>query len=352
MSRGLPTIVRENLEKTRNAAIAAVEVYNRPGPRFRTAYCIVMITMAWTAAMHASFYRRRVKPWYQLKRPGDTRLRYDKVDGEPKHWDLAECLKRHFEKENPPVRKNLEFLIGLRNKIEHRNLPELDPALYGECQAALLNLEEFLVKTFGERWGLGETLAVALQFSSVVPREKAKALRRLGSAEAKTVREYVSKFRGNLPPEILQSTEYSFNVYLVPKIANRESASDLSVEFVRYDPSKPDEMRGLERLTALIKEKQVPVANKDLLKPGQVCARVKARLGLPFTMDAHSRCWKYFHVRPSGGGPNPASTDERYCVYDEPHGDYVYRPAWVDFLVKELGNPATYAAVKALRASG
>ena len=37
---------------------------------------------------------------------------------------------------SPPARKNLEFLLGLRNKIEHRHLPELDSGLYGECQAA------------------------------------------------------------------------------------------------------------------------------------------------------------------------------------------------------------------------
>ena len=33
-------------------------------------------------------------------------------------------------------------LVALRNKIEHRDHPELDPALYGECQATLMNFEE------------------------------------------------------------------------------------------------------------------------------------------------------------------------------------------------------------------
>jgi hypothetical protein len=59
MSKGLPNVVRENIEKARNAAIAAVESYNRPGRRFRTAQYIVMITIAWTAALHAIFYMNR-----------------------------------------------------------------------------------------------------------------------------------------------------------------------------------------------------------------------------------------------------------------------------------------------------
>jgi len=57
-------------------------------------------------------------------------VRYVRVDGEPKHRDLAECLRRYFGDKQPAGRKNLEFLIGLRNKVEHRHLPELDAALY------------------------------------------------------------------------------------------------------------------------------------------------------------------------------------------------------------------------------
>jgi len=328
--------------------VAAVEVYNKPGPRFRTSHYIVLAILAWTALFHAVFYRRRTKPWY-LQRDTGRRRRYVRVDGEVKHWDLGECLERYYGSENPATRKNLEFLIGLRNKIEHRHLPELDPALYGECQAALLNFEDVLVREFGEKYGLAETLAVALQFSSVIPREKARALRRLASKESKSIREYVTKFRANLPPDVLQSTEYSFSVYLVPKVANRENAADIAVDFVKFDPSRPDEMRELEKLIALIKEKQVPVANKDLLKPSQVLAQVKARLGQPFTLHIHMRCWKYFDVRPPGRVANPAATKHQYCVYDEPHRDYVYTAAWVDFLVKELANPATYAAVNAAK---
>lgn len=50
---GLPSAVRDNIEKCRSAAIAAVDVYNRPGPRFR----IVLTIIAWTALFHAMFYK-------------------------------------------------------------------------------------------------------------------------------------------------------------------------------------------------------------------------------------------------------------------------------------------------------
>jgi len=91
--------------------------------------------------------------------------RYVHIDGEPKHWELSECLAQHFGGNNPPERKNLEFLIGLRTGLSTDTLPELDAGLYGECQAALLNLEEFLTTEFGARYALAEQLAVLSQFS-------------------------------------------------------------------------------------------------------------------------------------------------------------------------------------------
>lgn len=110
MPKGPPQIVRDNIEKCRSSAIAAVDAYNRPGPRFRTAQFIILIIIAWTALFHAILYRRRRRPWF--RKPGSgTGVRYVKIDGEPKHWDLIECLRQYFEDKNPPERKNLEFLI-------------------------------------------------------------------------------------------------------------------------------------------------------------------------------------------------------------------------------------------------
>lgn len=67
-----------------------------------------------------------------------------------------------------------------------------------------------------------------------MPSEKRKAAGKLASAAAKTVKDYVEKFRTGLPSSTLNSTKYSFNVYLVPKI----------------------------------KEKHFPIANLGLYRPG------------------------------------------------------------------------------------
>lgn len=337
MPTGLPRAVRDNLEKCRAAAIAAVEVYNRPGPRFRTAQYLILITVAWTALFHAIFFRRRKRPWYRKRAEGTGRaVRYQKIDGEPKHWDLSECLRQYFADQNTPERKNLEFLIGLRNKIEHRHLPELDAALYGECQAALMNLEDLMVREFGQKYALAEQLAISLQFSRIVPEEKAKAARVLATSSAKSVKDYIERFRAGLGDPTLNSMKYSFHVFLVPKVVNRQSAADVAVQFIRIDEASPEDLDRLDKLNVLIREKHVPIANLGLYKPGEVVAELKSRFPGRFNMGTHITAWKRHKVRPAKSDPHPERTRPEYCVYDEAHEDYVYTKAWVEKLAAEL----------------
>ncbi len=337
MSRGLPAPVKESLDKCKSATIAAVDVYNRPGPRFRTAHYIVLIVMAWTALFHAIFYKQRKNPWYQ----GKTR-RYVRVDGDPKHWELSECLKQYYGSDNPPERRNLEFLIGLRNKIEHRNIPELDAGLYGECQAALLNLEELLCASFGQKHAMAEQLAVSLQFTSLTPAKKKEAARELAKKTTKSVKEYVETFRSGLPSSTLNSTKYSFNVFLVPKVVNRKELADSVVEFVKIDEASAEELERLERLNILIKEKHVPISNLGLHKPGEIVKRVQAAIPYRFSINHHASTWRHYKVRPAAKAAKPEVTGSTYCIYDSVHNDYLYTDAWTEKLIKDLSSEAGF----------
>lgn len=346
MPKGLPTLVSTNIEKARSSAIAAVDVYNRPGPKFRTAHYIVLIIMAWTALFHGYFYSSGRRPWYRKRTSGRGKaIRYQKVNGDPKHWDLSECIRQYFKDNNPPERKNLEFLIELRDKIEHRYLPELDAALYGECQASLLNIEDYIVSMFGSKYALTEQLAISLQFSRTVPQEKKKAAQALAQSMSKSVQEYIEKFRGGLPSTVLNSMKYSFSVFLVPKVANREKAADAAIEFIDINEASEKELERLEKLNVLIKEKQIPIANLDLYKPTQVVVEVKSRLSRRFILTDHTNCWKYYQVRPLTGAENPRRTDSHYCVYDAVHNDYLYTKAWIEKLIEELAIKDTYIKI-------
>ncbi len=302
------------------------------------------MTVAWTACFHAVFYDRGVKPWYVRSGSGKG-TRYLRVDGDLKHWELSTCVKKYWGSQNPPSRKNIEFFLGLRNKIEHRYYPELDPALYGECQSMLMNFEDLLVEEFGSDMALLDHVGVALQFSAMRPHQQEKSLRRLQGAALNDVRDYVETFRAGLAPEILESSQYSLRVFLIPKLENNRNMADLSVEFVPYDPSSPTEMEDLRRVTALIREKKVPMASKGLLKPNAVVARVQECLPFKFTPHTHTLCWKHYKVRPPVGSDLPENTKPEFCIYDELGKGYGYTEGWVKYLCRKLAKPDEYQAV-------
>ena len=145
--------VQQHLLKSRDAAIAAVDNYNRPGTSFRTRTFVLLMTVAWTSCFHAVFYDKKIKPWYVKSGTGKG-TRYDRVDGDPKHWELSKCVKEYWGSQHPPSRKNIEFFLGLRNRIEHRYYPELDPASStASARRCYMNFEDMLVKEFGTRHG-------------------------------------------------------------------------------------------------------------------------------------------------------------------------------------------------------
>ena len=74
-------------------------------------------------------------------------------------------------------------------------MPQLDDQIFGECQALLLNFEALLNKEYSDQYSLNGSLAVSLQFSTITPEGKARALRHLQSKNYPSVVEYVRRFR-------------------------------------------------------------------------------------------------------------------------------------------------------------
>jgi len=340
MSRGLPNNVKQSLEKSKDCALLAIETYNKPAIKFRSGGYVVLMIIAWTSLFHAIFFKRKVKPFCRQK----NGKRFEKRDGDFWYWDLMNCLSEYYgsESENP-VRKNLEFFIPLRNKIEHKSIPEIDADIFAECQALLLNYDKILEKEFGEDHCLKESLSFSLQ---LFPSSKSLSEAIKSNPDAKKVKGFINNYRSLLTTEIVESGQYSFKAFLL-QVANHKSEDSLPIQFIRYDDLTEEERRNVNRIAALVKIKERPVSGKDLLMPAKVVALVQKNLGNlkivkngkskdKFNQDTHTRCWKKYNVRPPNHDPLPSRTETKYCVYDEPSGQYRYTNQWVEFLTIEM----------------
>jgi hypothetical protein len=275
-----------------------------------------------------------MKPYFRKK----ASRAFERVDGQPRRWDLTQCASKYWEGKTNPVTENLRFFIGLRDRIEHRDFPELDVHIFGECQALLMNFENYMEAEFGRKWCLGETLNIPLQLSRVRTKEQNEALRTLLRPKSEELATWIDGFRTGLSAEVFESMEYSHRVLLVPNVKNNPSRDALAIEFVPYVPGKNPQ---LDTAVTLIKERTVPVVNLGFIKPGVVVKRVNdvLRRAEPVTLSLHTQAWRFFHVRPAADDPHPENCDPRYCHYDSAHADYLYTQGWVDLLVSELAKP-------------
>ncbi len=247
--KGLPKIVKTHLEKARESVLLAVEVYNKPAVTFKSGAYIVLMVIGWTALLQAYFYKKGIKPIY--RKPGSRRFqKLNKSDY--KYWDLSQCLQEYYGHDTQnPVRKNLEFFVGLRNKIEHHSMPEIDPSIFGECQAMLFNINDFIDVHFGKRYSIRESLSFTLQFFPQ-PRSAPAA----GSNPAlDDVNEFIKQFRSSVTLDAVGSEKYSFRAFLI-QVPNHPGKQALPVQFIRFDQMTDEQKQQLDKFVILQKPRQ------------------------------------------------------------------------------------------------
>lgn len=99
----------------------------------------------------------------------------------------------------------------------------------------------------------------------------------------------------------------------------------------------------------LVAEKEREVFYKDEMLPSQVIAAVDERVPYHFHQAVFVALWKEWNVRPESGAKVKNKTDSRYCVYSPPHGNYVYRPAFIDRIIREVGTVEKFVGPKNVR---
>lgn len=319
------------LHKAREFALLAVSTYNNPYTEFKTYGFIVNIVIAYTALFHAIF-EKKDQSYSYLNDEGNPIM----MDGEEKAWELSRCCNVYWSSEENPETKNLNFLIGLRNKIEHRSLPSIDLATSGECQSALNNFEILLVKEFWDSRALMASLAIAMQLTRTSEQAQLEALKQFQTENYRVVREYMETYKNDLSDEILESQKYRIRAFLIPKLGNHAKSADLAVEFINVN--RLNEMENYEQGVAFIKG--IEYAFK--LKPSKVVPIVKEKIK-DFNGTLHIKCWKFYKARPR---ELDTTFKGEYAAYSEGFDGYLYCRRWADFLIKKLKNKEELARIR------
>lgn len=250
--RKFASVKKELLQKSKEAMLTAVQIFNNPNVQFKSESFIVLVNIAWTYLLHA-YYRERKVEYRYFEQKGKRRKFDVTKNGAYKYWELERCLNE----DNSPVDKvaasNLRFLIGLRHEIEHQMTTRIDDLLSARFQACCLNYNQYLKKLFPNVEGIEKYLSFSLQFSSLSEEQIDQLVEYKGLP--RNISTYIQNFDDNLSDEEFNNSKFSYRVLFVPKTVNRKGQADRVIEFV---PADSEIAKGINKEYVVIKEKEKP----------------------------------------------------------------------------------------------
>jgi hypothetical protein len=312
------TIYSEKVDlimKAREAMLSAVQIYNNPLISFKTESFIVLSIIAWTYLMHAHYRAEGIE--YKYHSTGGKRKKYFRnPDGSIKHWDLTACISKSFCPLDKDTVNNLNFLIGLRNQIEHRKASGLDSYLSARYQACALNLNFYLKKLHGDKYGLDNNLALSLQFSEL-DYAQSKVIKDKDNFIPQNVVSYVAGFDSRLSETEIKSDRFAYRLLFTKVLAKRKGQADRVIEFI--DP-KSDLAINISKEYWIKEETEKPKFSAT-----EIIRKVREAGFKDFGMHRHTLFWK------EHDGKNPdkgfgATVVKTWCWYQN----------WIDYVIGEL----------------
>lgn len=279
--RKVSSIRRELLQKSKEAALAAVGIFNNPNIQFKAETYIVLMIIAWTYLLHAYFRSKKIEyRYYEIRGNGRRKFHRTKY-GAYKYWELERCLNDKSSPLDKDTCNNLRFLIGIRHEIEHQMTTKIDDFISAKFQACCLNYHEYRRILLDDN-SMQNHLSFSLQFSAIGPEQK-DLLSKTPNLP-KNIKSYILKFDKELSDSEYMSPKYAYRILYVPKTANRKGQADQVIEFLKADSELAEQVN---KKYVLIKEKE-----REKFLPKKIIEDVQNEGFGKFNMYEFIKLWK------------------------------------------------------------
>lgn len=325
------------VQASKSEMLLAVDLWNRRGSEAQTTAFVIHAQIALVYLFHAHFLASGVDYYY--RHPNGRRIRGD--DDQFRTWELQRCLRELYG-DADAVRKNVEFFMGIRNKIEHRWERGLGVLVAGRVQSLIFNYEDMLKAWFDE--SLVDELRFPI-FLSSLNKDAGDSIARLWQDLPFELTSYVKGFDESLPAEVADDPRYEFRVALIPQVGSRAQATHW-ITFLREEELSDEQREHLREVVTIVRDKQVPTRNLGWRLPAETAALIQQGLGVKFHVTSHHvKACLHHKIRPAGPNGDPNKVDARYCTDDAAIARFLYSEAWVKKLIAELADPAEFERV-------
>lgn len=300
-------IYEKLLEKSREAFVMAIEIYNKPTIRYRVEGFSFFICNAWELMLKA----------HMIKTFGNESIYYK--DNPNRTITLENCLQKVITNEKAPVRRNLNKIIELRNTSTHFVTEEYEMVYIPLFQACVLNF----VEKMQEYHGIDMTEVIPQNFLTL-------------AVSMKSLDESV--IRAKYPEEIAEKL-LAVNEQLEPMIAENNQAFAIKIEHLHYITKDKNQAtsfvyvdKNAEAGVKIIKELKDP-NNTHKYSMKNAIKEINRRLqkqGIVFTMNNY-----IFNLFNRKYG---IKEDERYCYVHKQYAQpsYTYSMQAIELIVSEI----------------
>lgn len=197
------------LEKSKEAFIMSVEIYNKPTIKYRVEGFSFFICNAWELMLKAHI----------IKKLGRDKIYYK--DKPNRTISLGYCVKEVFTNNKDPLRINLEKIIELRDTSTHFVTTEYEMLYIPLFQACIFNFNEKM-QQFHD-----------IDMSEIIPQNFLTLTTSMKSFNEPEI-------RAKYPEELSQKIINTYNT-LVPLIENNNSGFAIKIEHYHYITKNKDE---------------------------------------------------------------------------------------------------------------
>lgn len=302
--RRVGSIKSELLKKSRESALAAVQIFNNPNISFKSESYVILMIIAWTYLLHAYFRNQKIE--YRYYQQNGKRRKFDKTKhGKYKHWELERCLNDVNSPIDKDTTNNLRFLIGLRHEIEHQMTTRIDDLLSARFQACALNYNEYIKELFDVNNGIENHLSFSLQFSTISTEQKELLKNYTLPAN---IQSYITNFDSQLSDNEFSSQRYAYRILFVQKTANRKGQADRVIEFVKSDSNLA---KTVNKEYAVIKETE-----KKKYRPKQIVDIMKHEGYTDFSIHYHTKLWQCLDAKNPAKGYGTLVAEKDWHWYE------------------------------------
>jgi hypothetical protein len=301
-------MIQEKLiEKSKEAFVMAIEIYNKPTIKYRVEGFSFFICNAWELMLKA----------HMVNKFGVDSIYYK--DNKDRTITLENCIQKIFTNEKAPLRKNLSKIIELRNTSTHFVTEEYEMIYIPLFQACILNFVEKMQEFHG------------IDMTEVIPQNFLTLAVSMKALDENTIR---AKY-----PEEIASKLISTNQQLEPMIAENNQAFAIRIEHLHYitkDKNQATSFVHIDKDAAagvkIIKELKDPNnTHKYTMKSAikEITRRLQS-LGIEFTMNQY-----IFNLFNKVYG---IKENEKFCYVHRQYAQpsYTYSMQAIDLIVGEI----------------